>query len=141
MNKVFVHMDEGWPRVCRAPKTPQGWIMHVRADIDPGNGAPWSLGCCGVEASLVAFEVRVCTRTIMYMISRLRSPAGEGKDVESSPVCMWIKDGWYHLRVGNTKIPVPHFTPPIERQEFIEKIEEELDKVFPPELFSHPYNN
>lgn len=142
MSKIFVHMDKGWPSACSTKRQANGKrIWHIRADHDPGNGAPWSLGMCGVEASLVAFEVRVCTRTIMYMFSRLRGVAGEGYDVECAPMCMWIAGGWYHIRIGNKKIPVPQFNLPIERQEFIERIEEELDKVFPSDLYSFPHNN
>ncbi|WYV99628.1 hypothetical protein Kassivere_00119 [Pseudomonas phage vB_PpuM-Kassivere] len=146
MSKIFVHMDKGWPGSLRTKRggTDGEYIWHIRADHDPRNGAPWSLGMCGEEASLVAFEVRPDVRSIMYMFSRLRRKPGY--DVESAPICIWWEldykeDVVFYIRIGNRTLQAPYFNLPIERQEFIERIEEELDKVFPSEVYSFPHNN
>lgn len=146
MSKIFVHMDEGWPG-CVA--TNRGGdcgerIWHVRADHKSTDTAAYSYGLCGVEARLIAFEVRPDVRSIMYMFSRLRRKPGY--DVEDAPICIWWEldykeDAVYYIRIGNRTLQAPYFNLPIERQEFIERIEEELDKVFPSEVYSFPHNN
>ncbi|WYV99804.1 hypothetical protein Roomu2_00124 [Pseudomonas phage vB_PpuM-Roomu-2] len=144
MNKVFVHMDEGWPEWCRTKRggTGGGRVYHIRADYDPGNGAPWSLGCCAIEMGVCSFEVRpACTRTLLYMFTRVRQ---QGRDNQSAPICIWGEDGEWYIRIGMRILQYPSYcgvTLPEDRAEFIERIEEELDKVFPSEVCSFPHNN
>lgn len=151
MNKVFVHMDEGWPEWCRTKlggTDGKSRIYHIRADHNPGNGAPWSLGCCALELGTVCFEVRPNNdiRTIMYMFTRLRQ---QGRDIESHPICMWCErdsetSARWLIRIGVRTLVFPSaygVSLPEDRQLFQERIEELLDTTFPPEAYSPPYDN
>lgn len=146
MSKIFIHMDKGWPGACSTKRGGEDGerIWHIRADHESGRTAAYAYGMCGVEARLVAFDVRPDTRSIMYMFSRLRRRPGY--DVEGAPICIWWEldykeDAVSYIRIGNRILQAPQFNLPIERQEFIERVEEELDKVFPSDLYSLPHNN
>lgn len=128
-------MDEGWPGFVSTRSADKASVIyHVRADNDAGSGAPYALGCCGIQVSVIASDIRLSTRTIMYMITRLR--LAPGKDIEGYPFCAWLcEDGNVAVRVGHTILWVPNRKPgahlPEAVQQFIEQLEDELDRVFP----------
>jgi hypothetical protein len=130
MNKIFIHMDEGWPGFCRTNRGANGGrIYHVRADhYYQDNGAPYSLGCCALEAGVVASDVRISTDTIIYMLSRLRQK--EGYDIDSYPLCMWNEGGQSYIRIGWRVKQLEYLGDTEYRVDFIEWLETQMDKTF-----------
>lgn len=129
MNKIFIHMDEGWPGFCRTNRGSNGGrIYHVRADHYQDNAAPYSLGCCALEAGVVASDVRISTDTIVYMLSRLRQKGGD--DIDGYPLCMWNDDGNWYIRIGMRVKQVECLSDEEYRLDFIEWLETQLDKTF-----------